>query len=92
MNDEIVRKHVVVRGRVQGVFFRDSTRERAQAEGVAGWVVNRGDGGVEAVFEGTAEDIERMVEFCRSGPASADVDDVEVTDEAPEGMEEFEVR
>lgn len=92
MNDELVRKHVVIRGRVQGVFFRDCTRERAQAEGVTGWVANRGDGGVEAVFEGTAEDVERMVEFCRSGPSSADVDDVEVTDEAPEGMGEFEVR
>jgi acylphosphatase len=89
---DAVRKHVVVHGRVQGVFFRDSTRERARAEGVAGWVANRGDGAVEAVFEGTPERVEDMVEFCRSGPSSADVDDVEVSDEAPEGLEGFQVR
>lgn len=87
-----VRKRVVVSGRVQGVFFRDSTREQAQTEGVSGWVSNRGDGGVEAVFEGAAEDVERMVEFCRSGSSSADVDDVEVSDEAPEGLDGFQVR
>jgi len=92
MSDKVLRKHVVVRGRVQGVFFRDSTRERARDEGVAGWVANRGDGAVEAVFEGPAEDVDRMVEFCRSGPSSADVDDVEVSDEASEGLEGFEVR
>ena len=87
-----VRKHVVVHGRVQGVFFRDSTREEAQSQGVAGWVGNRGDGAVEAVFEGSSEDVERMVEFCRSGPSSADVDDVEVSDEEPEGLDGFQVR
>lgn len=92
MSDEVIRKHVVVSGRVQGVFFRDSTREQAQGEGVAGWVANRGDGGVEAVFEGAPGDVEGMVEFCRSGPSSADVDDVEASDEAPEGLEGFEVR
>jgi acylphosphatase len=92
MSDGTVRKRVVVRGRVQGVFFRDSTRDQAQSEGVGGWVSNRGDGGVEAVFEGSAEDVERMVEFCRSGPSSADVDDVEVSDEEPEGLEGFQVR
>jgi len=92
MTAEVVRKHVVVRGRVQGVFFRDSTRERARDEGVAGWVANRGDGAVEAVFEGSAQDVERMVEFCRSGPSSADVDDVEASDEPAEGLEGFQVR
>lgn len=92
MGNGAVRKHVVVHGRVQGVFFRDSTREQAQSQGVAGWVGNRGDGAVEAVFEGSSEDVERMVEFCRSGPSSADVDDVEVSDEEPEGLEGFQVR
>ncbi len=92
MTAEVVRRHVVVHGRVQGVFFRDSTRERAQAEAVAGWVANRDDGAVEAVFEGPAEDVDRMVEFCRSGPSSADVDDVEVSGEAPEGLDGFQVR
>ena len=92
MGNGAIRKHVVVHGRVQGVFFRDSTREEAQSQGVAGWVGNRGDGAVEAVFEGSPEDVERMVEFCRSGPSSADVDDVEVSDEEPEGLEGFQVR
>lgn len=92
MSDDLVRRHVVVRGRVQGVFFRDSTREQAESEGVAGWVANRGDGGVEAVFEGASDEVERMVEFCRSGPSSADVDDVEVSDEEPEGLSGFDVR
>ena len=92
MSEGAVRKRVVVRGRVQGVFFRDSTRDQAQSAGVAGWVANRGDGGVEAVFEGPSADVERMVEFCRSGPSSADVDDVEVSDDEPEGLEGFYVR
>ncbi len=92
MSDEVVRKHVMISGRVQGVFFRDSTREQAQAEGVAGWVANRGDGGVEAVFEGAPEAVRRLIEFCRSGPSSADVEEVEVSDETPEELEGFEVR
>ena len=92
MSDEPIRRHVVVHGRVQGVFFRDSTREQAESEGVAGWVANRGDGAVEAVFEGSSAAVEGMVEFCRSGPSSADVDDVEVSDEEPEGLEGFQVR
>ncbi|MDQ6749734.1 MAG: acylphosphatase [Actinomycetota bacterium] len=92
MSDEVIRRRVVVHGRVQGVFFRDSTREHAQAEGVAGWVGNRSDGAVEAVFEGAPDAVEDLVEFCRSGPSSADVEDVEVNDESPEGLEGFQVR
>jgi acylphosphatase len=92
MGGEQVRKHVLVRGRVQGVFFRDSTRERAQAEGVSGWVANRGDSCVEAVFEGAPDDVDHLVEFCRSGPSSADVEDLEVRDEQPAGLDGFEVR
>ena len=83
---------MVVRGRVQGVFFRDSTRRHAASRRVHGWVRNRPDGAVEAVFEGAPEDVDSMVEFCRSGPSSADVDDVEVTEESAEGLGEFEVR
>jgi acylphosphatase len=86
------RKRVVVRGDVQGVFFRDSTREEASRRGVAGWVTNRSDGAVEAVFEGSPEDVEAMVQFARSGPSQADVRDVDVSDEEPEGLEGFEVR
>ena len=82
----------MVRGRVQGVFFRDSVRERAQSRGVSGWVRNRSDGAVEAVLEGAADDVDALVRFCREGPSSADVDDVEVTEEPPEGLDGFEVR
>ncbi|HEX2396505.1 MAG TPA: acylphosphatase [Solirubrobacteraceae bacterium] len=88
----VFRRRIVVRGRVQGVFFRDSTAERARARGVAGWVANRSDGAVEAVFEGDPDAVESMVRFCRSGPSSADVEDVEASEESPEGLSGFEVR
>jgi acylphosphatase len=87
-----VRRRVVVQGRVQNVFFRDSTRQRAQAEGVAGWVANRGDGAVEAVFEGDADSVERLVQFCRQGPPRASVEEVRVSEEPPEGAQGFSVR
>ena len=87
-----MRKRVVAHGHVQGVFFRDSTQEEARSNGVAGWVSNEPDGTVAAVFEGEREAVERLVEFCRSGPRSADVERVDVTDEEPEGVEGFEVR
>jgi acylphosphatase len=83
---------VVVRGRVQGVFFRDSVRQRAESRGVAGWVANRSDGAVEAVFEGEPDAVEALVEFARQGPRSAEVEDVEVSEEDPEGLSGFEVR
>jgi acylphosphatase len=83
---------VVARGRVQGVFFRDSTRREARSAGVSGWVTNRSDGAVEAVFEGDDDAVERMVSFVRRGPGHADVDDVEVREEEPEGLTGFEVR
>ena len=87
-----VRKRVVVHGDVQGVFFRDTTRREAEGAGVAGWVTNRPDGAVEAVFEGEAAAVERMVAFSQEGPGQADVADVEVSDEEPEGLSGFEVR
>ncbi len=90
--EDSIRRRVVVRGRVQGVFFRDSTRTRAQSAGVVGWVSNRSDGAVEAVFEGAPEAVRRMVEFARRGPAHASVDEVEVTEEPPEGLSGFQVR
>jgi acylphosphatase len=89
---EVVRRRVVIRGRVQGVFFRDATRRRAAQAGVAGWVTNRPDGAVEAVFEGDPEAVERLVRFAREGPSGAHVEDVEVRDEPPEGLEGFSVR
>ncbi len=89
---ESTRRRVVAHGRVQGVFFRDSVQERASSEGVAGWVTNRDDGAVEAVFEGDPEAVDALVAFMGSGPESAQVQDVEVTDEAPEGLDRFSVR
>ena len=86
------RRRVVVHGRVQGVFFRDSTQEEAERRGVAGWVTNRSDGSVEAVFEGDAEAVRAMVAFCREGPRGADVNDVEESAEDPEGLSGFDVR
>ena len=88
----MIRRRVVVAGRVQGVFFRDTTRRRAQAAGLAGWVANRPDGAVEAVFEGDRAAVDRLVEFCRRGPSRAEVDSVDVVDEEPEGLSGFEVR
>jgi acylphosphatase len=87
-----VRRRVVVRGHVQGVFFRDSTRREALRRGVSGWVSNRPDGAVEAVFEGSPSDVEELVRFASSGPRGAFVEDVEVTDEPPEGLAGFAVR
>jgi acylphosphatase len=77
---------------VQGVFFRDSTQREARSAGVSGWVTNRSDGAVEAVFEGDEDAVERMVQFVRGGPGHADVEDIEVHDEEPEGLEGFSVR
>jgi acylphosphatase len=86
-----VRKRVRAHGRVQGVFFRDSVRRAAEAAGVAGWAANRPDGSVEAVFEGEEEAVERLVELCRAGPGHAVVSQLDVADEAPEGLSGFDV-
>ena len=87
-----VRRRIVAHGRVQGVFFRDSVRRAAQSRGVAGWAENRDDGTVEAVFEGSPDTVEAMVELCRRGPGRADVSGVDVEAEEPEGLSGFEIR
>lgn len=92
MGPETIRRRAVVYGRVQGVFFRDSTRERARAHGVAGWVYNRPDGSLEAVLEGPPDAVERVVRFLETGPPQARVDSVSVSEEAPEGLRRFDVR
>ena len=89
---EPVRRRVVVRGQVQGVFFRDSTRREALRRGVSGWVSNRADGAVEAVFEGARSEVEALVDFCRSGPGGAVVEDATAREEEPKGLQGFEVR
>jgi acylphosphatase len=88
----VIRRRVVAHGRVQGVFFRDATNREAKSAGVAGWVTNRSDGAVEAVFEGEDDAVDRLVSFVRRGPGRADVEDVEVHEEEPEGLSGFEVR
>ena len=92
MSERTVRRRVRASGRVQGVFFRDATRREAQARGVAGWVANRADGTVEAVFEGPTGAVAALVDFCRAGPGRAQVASLEVEQEAPEGLEGFTVR
>ena len=72
------RAHVVVSGDVQGVFFRQETKRQAEAHGVSGWVRNRDDGAVEAVFEGEKQDVKALVEFCKHGPSGAMVTNVDV--------------
>jgi acylphosphatase len=89
---DTVRRRVVVHGRVQGVFFRDSTRRRAAERGVGGWVCNRSDGAVEAVFEGAPDAVAAMVDWSRRGPRGAEVARVQESEETPEGLKAFEVR
>ena len=86
------RARVRVRGRVQGVFFRAETRDRAESLGVSGWVRNAADGSVEAVFEGPDERVEWLVDWCRRGPTGAEVGEVEVLAEQPVGETGFRVR
>lgn len=89
---EVARSRVVVHGHVQGVFFRDTCRRQAQARGVAGWVSNRPDGAVEAVFEGAPDAVAALVDFCRRGPRGAAVDSVDETTEDPQGLTGFQIR
>lgn len=86
-----VRRRVVVHGRVQGVFFRSSLRDEARARAVSGWVRNRADGAVEAVFEGEPQAVAECVAFCRVGPPDALVEDLDVHDEDPEGLPGFHI-
>jgi len=78
---ENIRVHVFVEGRVQGVFFRAETRQEALRNNLTGWVRNLYDGRVEAVFEGSREDVHRMVAWCRKGPPHAVVRNVEAAEE-----------
>ena len=88
----MVRYRVLISGRVQGVFFRDTCRRLAAQHGVSGWVRNLPDGRVEAVFEGPAEDVRRLVDWAHTGPRLAAVDDVAVQPEPPEGLSAFRIR
>ena len=88
-----VRAHVFISGKVQGVFFRATTKEMAERYGVKGWVRNLRDGRVEAVFEGDEEAVKRLIEWCHVGPPAARVDNVEVEYEEYKGeFEDFRIR
>jgi len=84
-----VRKRVLVSGRVQGVFFRDSARREAQREGLGGSARNLDDGRVEVILEGDEAAADRVIAWCSAGPDHADVDSVDVTDEEPAGTTGF---
>lgn len=87
------RKHVIIEGKVQGVFFRASMQRTARSLGLSGWVRNLSDGSVEAVWEGTESSVATMLDWCRQGPAGAVVKQVEVTEEPYSGnYTDFSVR
>jgi acylphosphatase len=81
----MARRRVVAHGRVQGVWFRESARQRAEQLGVAGWVRNREDGAVEAELEGAAEDVDVLVAWFGHGPPGAHVERIDVDERAPTG-------
>ncbi len=87
----MTRRRVVVHGRVQGVFFRETVRRHAVAHDVGGWVRNELDGTVAAVFEGEPDAVDRLVALCREGPRGARVECVDVVEEPPEGLAGFSI-
>lgn len=91
MSNDVIARRVVVHGRVQGVFFRDSCRRQAERSRVTGWVRNEPDGSVGALFEGPPEAVEAMVAWCREGPTRASVVRVEVAEAGPTGSRAFDV-
>jgi len=87
-----VRKRLLVSGRVQGVFFRDTCRRVAAEAGVAGWATNLADGRVEVVVEGDPGAVDAVIKWCHEGTAYSRVESVEVADEPPEGASGFSIR
>jgi acylphosphatase len=88
----VIRRRLLIHGRVQGVFFRDTLRRLAEQEGVAGWARNTWEGTVEAVLEGEERAVDRLVAFAHDGPEGAQVERVEVSEEEPEGLSRFAIR
>jgi acylphosphatase len=88
----VIRRRVIVHGRVQGVGFRYSLARAAETRGVAGWAANRADGTVEAVLEGEPDAVDSLTRFCREGPRAAAVRRIDVVDERPEGLHGFSAR
>ncbi|MGI8726758.1 MAG: acylphosphatase [Solirubrobacterales bacterium] len=92
MADDRKRTRVVAHGNVQGVFFRDSVRQRAQSLGLAGWARNKADGSMEALFEGPANAVDQAVAFCNDGPEKARVNRLDEIEEEPQGISGFRVK
>ena len=90
--NEVVRRRLSISGRVQGVFFRDGVRQAATAAGVSGWARNLPDGRVEVVLEGDSTAVDRVAEWCRTGPPRALVVDIEIVPEPVAGESGFFVR
>ena len=88
----MVRRRIIVHGRVQGVGFRYALARAAGTRAVAGWARNRADGTLEAVFEGEPEAVDSLVRFSGEGPRGSDVERVEVAEEEPEGLTRFDIR
>ncbi|MBP8902291.1 MAG: acylphosphatase [Thiobacillaceae bacterium] len=76
----MVTRHLIISGLVQGVWYRESLREAADAQGVTGWVRNRLDGSVEAMVQGEADRVDALIDWCRRGPPQARVEGVEIED------------
>jgi len=89
---EAVRRRIVVSGRVQGVFFRDSVRREAESAGLAGSARNLEDGTVEVILEGDKAAVRKIIDWCRAGPSAADVDSVEESEQEPQGTSGFRTR
>ncbi|RLV56621.1 acylphosphatase [Aeromicrobium phragmitis] len=92
MTDDVIARHVIVRGQVQGVFFRASCEQEARQAGVDGWVRNLSDGSVEAMFEGPAAAVQQLIDWCHTGPPRAAVEAVEVDECQPTGATGFSTR
>jgi len=85
--------HVVISGRVQGVWFRANTKQKAEQLGVTGWVKNTADGKVEAIFEGDKKHIQEMIDWCHQGPPSAQIEQVEITEQSlSNGFDGFSIK
>jgi acylphosphatase len=91
-NQAMIRRRVIVTGRVQGVFFRQGCHREAVAVGVAGWIHNNQDGTVEAALEGAPDAVERIVSWMRVGPSRAVVTGVKIIEETPLGEHTFMIR
>ena len=91
-HEETIARRLTVRGHVQGVFFRDSTRREAERRDVRGWAANLPDGSVEVFLEGRPADVEAVIDHCRRGPRGASVEHIEVRDCPPARLSGFDVR